>query len=254
MEWSDEAIVLGTRRHGENNLILEAMTRTHGRHLGLVRGGAGPRLRPLVQAGNSVSLTWRARLEDHLGNFAVEPLRSRAAALLGSAAGLNGVSLLACHLRLLAEREPHEGLYQASQVLLDSLDEPFTAALLMIRFELALLDELGFGLDLTQCAATGASDDLTHVSPKSARAVGRIAAQPYLDKLLPLPGFLLQATSGRQVAENDIATGSRLTGFFLTRHVYEVRALAEPDCRAGFFHHAALTKPRHALAALSPEG
>lgn len=238
MEWSDEAIVLGTRRHGENNLILEAMTRTHGRHLGLVRGGASPRLRPLLQPGNGVAVTWRARLEDHLGNFAVETSHSRAAKLLASALGLNGVNLLACHLRLLAEREPHEALYRASEVILDGFDDPPASAMQMIRFELALLDELGFGLDLSQCAATGRNDQLTHVSPKSARAVSADAAKPYLDRLLPLPAFLRRENGTAYDERNDIADGMRLTGFFLTRHVYEVRTVPEPDCRAAYFHHA----------------
>ena len=254
MEWSDEAIVLGSRRHGENNLIVEAMTRAHGRHFGMVRGGASPRLRPLLQPGNSVSAHWRARLEDHLGHFTIETMVSRSAWLLNSQMGLNGVSLLACHLRLLAEREAHEALYNASGIILDGMEDGLVAAMQMVRFELALLEELGFGLDLTQCAATGRTDNLTHVSPKSARAVTGVAATPYLDRLLPLPAFLRQERILARIDPDDIGAGRRLTGYFLTRHVYEARAIPEPDCRAVFFEAALYTKPFPALAGESARG
>lgn len=249
MEWSDEAIVLGARRHGESGLILETMTRGHGRHLGLVRGGAGPRLRPTLQPGNTLQVGWRARLEDHLGTFTVETQVSRAATVLESALGLHCVSLLACHLRLLAEREAHESLYHACAIILDGFDNPLASAMQMVRFEMALLEELGFGMDLSQCASTGSTLNLTHVSPKSARAVSGEAALPYLDRLLPLPGFLRKDRPDRAIDEHDITAGFRLTGYFLTRHVYEVRAIPEPDCRRAFFHAAMRRVAMPALAA-----
>jgi DNA repair protein RecO (recombination protein O) len=232
MQWSGEGIVLGARRHGESNAILEVMTRERGRHLGLVRGGAGPRLRPTLQPGNTVAVTWRARLDEHLGNWTVETLASRAARLIASPLALHGVALLAAHLRLLPERDPHPALYDALTVILDRLDDAEVAGPLLVRFEVALLDELGFGLDLAECAATGARADLTHVSPKSGRAVSRTAAEPYRDRLFALPAFL--APDGAMPGADDVADGFRLTGFFLERHVWGPRAVPEPECRAAF--------------------
>ena len=155
MQWSDEGIILGSRHHGEADVILEAMTREHGRHLGLVRGGRSRRRRAELQAGNGVDLTWRARLDEHLGHYAVEPVTLRAANLMQDRLALSGLQLLAAHLRLLPERDPHRRLYDAALVVLDGLDEPENAGRLMVLFEMMLLDELGFGLDLSACAATG---------------------------------------------------------------------------------------------------
>src|SRR5688500_16110003 len=190
MEWSEEGIVVGTRRHGETDVILEVVTSGRGRHLGLVKGGRSRRLRPVVQPGNTLALTWRARLDEHLGNFRVEPVRERSG-LTASAVGAFGLALAAVHLRLLPERDPHPRLYGALAALLDGFDRPALAAEMMARFELMLLDELGFGLDLTSCAATGGRNELIFVSPKSGRAVSREAGGPYADRLLPLPSFLL---------------------------------------------------------------
>ena len=156
MEWSDEAIVLGTRRHGEANVILEALTRLHGRHLGLVRGGGGSRMRAILQPGNSASVTWRARLDEHLGHFAVEGLRLRAGDLLGIRHAVYAMTHLAALVRLLPERDPHEGVFETLESLLDHIATPSEAAVLLVHFELQMLSELGFGLDLTSCAATGA--------------------------------------------------------------------------------------------------
>jgi DNA repair protein RecO (recombination protein O) len=232
MEWTDQGIVLGSRRHGESNAVVELMTRGRGRHAGMVRGGAGPRLRPVLQSGDTVTATWRARLDEHLGTYTVETLVSRSARVLASACALHGVALAAAHLRLLPERDPHPRLYDALVVLLDVIDDPTIAGPLMVRFEVALLEELGFGLDLGACAATGATGDLTHVSPKSGRAVSRAAALPYAPRLLPLPAFL--SGEGAGIGPDDVAAGFRLTGFFLDRDVYGVRAAGEPDCRAAF--------------------
>ena len=171
MQWTDEGIVLGVRRHGEANAVLELMTREHGRHLGLVRGGFGSRLKPVLQPGNSVSATWRARLDEHLGNYAVEPVRQRASTFFGSPHAIYGVTHLAAMMRLLPERDPHAGLYSVFEEVLDRLEDPALAAPLVVRFELQLLSELGFGLDLAQCASTGATAELIYVSPKSGRAV-----------------------------------------------------------------------------------
>src|SRR5271168_2195401 len=190
MQWTDEGIVLGVKRHGETSVILELMTLERGRHLGLVRGGVGTRLRGVLQPGNSLRATWRARLDEHLGNYVVEAINLRAAVYLPSAHAVHGVTHLAALCRLLAEREPHAAIYQALEMVLDHLDDPRVAAPMIARFELDFLAELGFGLDLGSCAATGATSDLIYVSPRSGRAVSRAAGEVYRDKLLRLPAFL----------------------------------------------------------------
>jgi DNA repair protein RecO (recombination protein O) len=233
MQWSDEGIVLGSRRHGEGNAILELMTRAHGRHLGLVRGGAGSRLRPVLQAGNAVSCTWRARLDEHLGHYTVEGLDARAAALLPVAHALYGMTHLAALCRLLPERDPHPQIHAALTQVLDGLLDPRCAAPCMVRFELKLLAELGFGLDLSACAASGEETDLVYVSPKSGRAVSRRAGEPWRDRLFALPAFLRE-TSADEPSPQDIADGFALTGFFLARHVLEPRGLSLAEARASF--------------------
>jgi DNA repair protein RecO (recombination protein O) len=232
MQWTDEGIVLGAKRHGETSVILELMTCAHGRHLGLVRGGAGRRLRGVLQPGNTLSATWRARLDEHLGNYAVEAVKLRAAGFLPAAHAVHGVTHLAALCRLLAEREPHAGIYGALTGILDHLDDPLVAGTLIARFELDLLAELGFGLDLASCAATGATDGLIYVSPRSGRAVSRAAGEAYRDKLLALPAFLRNAAAPQSAA--DLADAFALTGFFLDRHAFAPHGLALPDARAAF--------------------
>jgi len=231
MEWTDDGIVLGTRRHGEANAILEVMTRDRGRHLGLVRGGGGSRLRPVLQPGNSVRVVWRARLDEHLGHYAVEPLRMHGASQLAAAHVVYGVIHLSALCRLLPERDPHPDVYDRLADILDHLDDPLAAATQLVRFELQMLAELGFGLDLTSCAATGARSELDYVSPKSGRAVSRGAGAPWQDRLLRLPAFLSDTVTP---SLDDIADGFALTGFFLARHVIEPRGLAFAEARAGF--------------------
>ena len=233
MEWSEAGIVVGTRRHGETDIILEAMTAAHGRHLGLVKGGRSRRMRPVLQAGNTLQLTWRARLHEHLGNYRAEPLIERSAGLMASRLGAFGLTLAGTHLRLLPERDPHPRLYEALAVMLDCFDRTALAGELMVRFELLLLDELGFGLDLESCAATGALDDLVYVSPRSGRAVSRAAGEPHAQKLLGLPAFL-HAPPGRDTDHAALAAGFRMTGYFLERDAYAPRGLPLPDVRASF--------------------
>lgn len=233
MEWRDEGIIIGGRRYGETSLILEVMTREHGRHPGLVKGGRGKRMQPLLQPGNAVEVTWRARLEEHLGSYAIETTRMRGTELMAAPASLHGLNLVLCHLRLLAEREPNLVLYEAACALLDLLDRPEVAPAAMVRFELALLAETGFGLDLDSCAATGRRDDLVYVSPKSARAVSRPAGEPYREKLLPLPAFLF-AAGQEPVSIADLDAGFRLTGFFLDRNLFAPRGLELPAARDAY--------------------
>jgi DNA repair protein RecO (recombination protein O) len=231
MEWTDDGIVLGTRRHGEANAIAEVMTRDHGRHLGLVRGGGGSRLRPLLQPGNTVRVIWRARLDEHLGHYALEPLRLHGASQLAASHVVYGVTHLAALCRLLPERDPHPEVHDRLIAMLDHLGEPQVAAMEMVRFELQMLAELGFGLDLATCVATGVEDDLGYVSPKSGRAVSRLAAAPWRDRLFRLPAFLSESAAA---SLDDIADGFALTGFFLGRHVLEPRGVAFADAREGF--------------------
>src|SRR5215468_10803445 len=238
MQWTDEGIVLGSKRHGEANAILEVMTRAHGRHLGLVRGGASSRLRPVLQPGHRISSTWRARLDEHLGHYVVEGLDARAASFLPVPHALYGMTHLAALCRLLPERDPHPQIHAALEEVLDGLIDPRRAGAGVVRFELLLLAELGFGLDLSACAASGTEDDLVYVSPKSGRAVSRRAGEPWKDRLLPLPAFLGEGDGGEAsqpvVASRDVAAGFALTGFFLMRHVLEPRGLTLVDARASF--------------------
>ena len=230
MEWTDEGLIIGMRKHGESSVIVEAMTRAHGRHLGIVKGGRSARLRPVLQPGNSVDLVWRARLEEHLGVYSVEAKTQRAARVMASAAALHGLHLTSALLRLLPERDPPEALCETAELIADHCDEPRIAPALIVRLELAILAELGFQLDLESCAATGSRDDLVYVSPKSARAVSRAAGEPWRERLLPLPGFL--SASHAEARAQDVRDGFRLTGYFLERDIFGPRGLPMPEARA----------------------
>jgi DNA repair protein RecO (recombination protein O) len=248
MEWTDEGIVLGVRRHGESSAIVELLTRSHGRHLGLVRGGAGSRMRPLLQPGNSVTALWRARLDEHLGTYQLEATRMRAATLLASSHAVYGVTHLASLARLLPERDPHEDIYQMLDRTLDDFEDAGEAAVRLVRFELAMLAELGFGLDLENCAATGETTDLIYVSPKSGGAVSRAAGEPFRDRLLRLPAFLREGEGGSNGwSDQDLQDGFRLTGLFLLRHVLEPRGQGHSDARDGFINAVTRYRARAAI-------
>jgi len=224
MEWTGEGLLIGVRRHGETSVIAEAMVLGRGRYLGLVRGGRSRKQAATLQPGNSVQLVWRARIEDHLGTFAVELLQPRAAELIADRRRLYASQLLTEHLRLLPERDPNDRLLIEAIHLLDG---PIDGAVLA-RFELMLLEDLGFGLDLETCAVTGTGEDLTHVSPKTGRAVCREAAEPYKDRLLKLPSFL---HSRGNASPSDIADAFALTGHFLEMHVWQARGIDPPAIR-----------------------
>ena len=235
MEWTDEGIILGVRRHGEGSVIAELLTRDHGRHLGLVRGGTSARMRPVLQPGNSVRAVWRARLDEHLGNYMLEGLTLRAAAIFTAAHAVYGVTHLASLARLLPERDPHEDIYEMLEAALGDFDDARHAAVQLARFEMAMLTELGFGLDLSACAATGTTEDLIYVSPKSGIAVSRGAGEPWRDKLLRLPAFLRDVTDDAgPLNDDDLRDAFALTGTFLLRHVLEPRGQMHSDARAGF--------------------
>ncbi|GGF73432.1 DNA repair protein RecO [Azorhizobium oxalatiphilum] len=247
MEWTDEGIVLGARRHGESGAVVDLMTRTRGRHAGLVRGGGTSRLAALLQPGNTLHAVWRARLESQLGLMSVEPLTLRSDALMRTAHGSFGVTYLAALMRLLPERDPHPGLFATLNAILDAFETPEGAGELLARFEVALLGELGFGLDLTRCAATGGNNDLAYVSPKSGRAVSRSAGDPYADKLFVLPTFLIGGILPPSLG--DLEAGLRISGYFLESRVMAPRGLQMPEARAGF-----LSAVRRAMAATAVPG
>ncbi|NEU12921.1 DNA repair protein RecO [Methylobacterium sp. BTF04] len=238
MQWTDDGIVLGLRKQGETSVVLELMTAAHGRHLGLVHGGRSRRMQPVLQPGNRVQATWRARLDENLGAFTVEPIESAASRLMGSGLALYGVAHLAALLRLLPERDPHVELYEAARILVAHLHDPDIAPPLMVRFELALLSELGFGLDLSACAATGGNDALIYVSPRSGRAVSASAGEPFRDKLFALPAFLRERLSGAPVPMTpdvrDVTAGFTLTGYFLDLHIWGPRDIPAPEERTRF--------------------
>jgi DNA repair protein RecO (recombination protein O) len=239
MEWRDEGLIIGVRRHGEASTIVEAMTRAHGRHLGLVRSGRSARLRATLQPGNTIGLVWRARLDEHLGSYAVEPLSLRAGRLMGSGMALAGINYLAALVRVLPERDPHEEVYDAATLIADALDDGALAPTLIARFEAQILAECGFRLDLGSCAATGATDRLVYVSPKSGRAVSAEAGAPWRDRLLRLPPFLREdASLEGQPSADEIADAFRLTGFFLARDLFSLRGEPLPDSRAAFLRAA----------------
>ena len=233
MEWTDQGIVLSARRHGESALILDVFTAGHGRHAGVVRGGASRKVAPVLQPGAQLELAWRARMEDHLGTFQPEPLRSRAAAAMSgrlALAGLNAVTGLLTFC--LAERQPHPVLYARTEQLLDLLGQDEIWPLAYLRWEQLLLDETGFGLDLSACAVTGARDGLVFVSPRSGRAVSREGAGDWADRLLPLPPCLLGVGTA---PDAEVAEALATTGYFLEHRL--APALGDrplPEARARF--------------------
>jgi DNA repair protein RecO (recombination protein O) len=230
MDWRDQGILLSTRPHGETSAIIEVLTAAHGRHAGVVRGGASRRMAATLQPGTGLQLEWRARLDDHLGTFTVEPLKSRAY-LLSDRLALAGL-LSACGLLrvALAEREPHPALWVVTLALFDAFGtEGWTSTYL--RWEVRLLEELGFGLDLTSCAVSGATEGLAFVSPKTGRAVTKAAAGDWADRLMPLP----EGLSGTMaLSPQAVGQGLALTGFFLDRElrpVLQERPLPEARSR-----------------------
>ncbi|MBV1867448.1 MAG: DNA repair protein RecO [Marinosulfonomonas sp.] len=217
MEWRDQGALLSVRRHGETSAIIEVFTAEHGRHAGVVRGGASRKVAPILQPGAQLDVTWRARLDEHLGAFKVEPVKSRAAAVMGDRMAMAGLNAITGLLGFsLPERENHPLLYQRTMTLLDLLGNSEAWPLAYLRWELALLDELGFGLDLTKCAVTGALDDLAYVSPRTGRAVSAEAAGEWADRMLPLPESLLGHGMGEL---GDVSEGLKTTGYFLANRL-----------------------------------
>ena len=231
MEWTDIGMVLGVRRHGEGSGVLEAMTHDHGRHFGLVRGARSPKGAAMMQPGNLVKLVWRARLDEHLGAYQVEPLEMRVGRLIDSAKTLAGLNLVVALLRLAPERDPHAAWFAAAEATLDALETP-QGARALAAFEMLTLRECGFDLDLETCAATGSHENLVYVSPRSGRAVSAEAGEPWKARLLKLPRFLVDDSVAASVEE--VRDAFALTGFFLARDVFGPRGLALPEARRAF--------------------
>ena len=235
MQWSDDGIVLSARKHGESSAIVQVLTRAQGRHAGLVRGGAGRSKRGILQPGNEIRATWRARLVDHLGNYTVEPVRARAAQVMDDPLRLGALSS-ACAVAEVAlpEREAHPAAYDGFILLLDAIEKAEHWPHIYVRWELGLLGELGFGLDLSACAQTGEVGGLAYISPRTGRAVTAAAAGQYKHRLLKLPAFLSPLGNGDEESEDDVADGLALTGFFLERHVLAPHHMPVPPARTRF--------------------
>jgi DNA repair protein RecO (recombination protein O) len=230
IEWIDRGIVLSVRRHGEHDIIAHILTEEHGRHAGVVKGGAGRKARGMYQPGNLLQVRWRARLDEHLGTFTGEVERIYAAEAMLSRQSLTALTALCAMAQaVLPERESHPLAYRQACHLLETLGQDGWAAEYVL-WEVHLLNELGFGLDLTSCAATGAAEDLVYVSPKSGRAVSRAAGAPYRGQLLALPGFVITG-DGVLPAMEEIAAGLDLTGYFLERYVFAPHRDSLPDAR-----------------------
>jgi len=219
MEWQDAAFVLSARAHGETGAIVELLTERHGRFAAHVAGAASRKMKPFLQPGARVLAAYRARTSDNLGSAQIEPVGEGPAALFDDPMALAGLSAAAAVAQgALPEREPHPGAFAAFEALVSAFAIDTIWPAIFIRFEAGLLEELGFGLDLTRCAATGVMDDLIYVSPKTGRAVSRDAGEPYRDRLLPLPPFLLSSQGG--LVDGDVAAGFALTGHFLEQFVF----------------------------------
>jgi DNA repair protein RecO (recombination protein O) len=229
MEWTDDAILLSARRHGETSVVANLLTRAHGRHAGLVHGGMGKAARAALQAGNLLQVTWKARLSEHLGVFTWELSRAFGSVWLHDPLRLAGLSAACAMVEVcLPEREAHMAVYDGlAEVIFALNDEEWPS--LYVRWELGLLGELGYRLDLSCCAASGTTEGLSFVSPRSGRAVSLAAGTPYRDKLLVLPAFLLDETAGDRPA---VIEGLALTGYFIERHVLAQDGKGLPAARS----------------------
>jgi DNA repair protein RecO (recombination protein O) len=219
MEFEDDAYVLAARAHGETGAIVELLTSRHGRHAAHVAGGASRKMKPFLQAGARVLASYRARTSEQLGSAMLEPVGEGPSALFDDPLALSGLAAAAATTAgALPEREPHPGAFLAFEALVSALTLPDIWPAVYVRFEAGLLQDLGFGLDLSKCAATGALDDLVYVSPRTGRAVSREAGEPYRSKLLALPPFMLSAQGG--LDPGDVGLGLDLTGHFLESFVF----------------------------------
>ena len=230
MEFQDQAFVLSARSHGDTGAVVELLTEQHGRRAAYVAGGASRRMKPFLQPGARVVAELRARTSDQLGSARLEPVGEGPAALFDDPLALIGLNAAAAVAQgALPEREPHPGAFYAFEALMAAFSIPQVWPAIFVRFEAGLLDDLGFGLDLSRCASTGAMDDLIWVSPRTGRAVSRAAGEPYADKLLKLPPFMLGAQAG--LVDGDVGDGLDLTGHFLEQFVFHALNKPLPPAR-----------------------
>ena len=239
MEWQDEGALLSVRPHGESSAIIEVFTAAHGRHLGVVRGGGSRRMAGVLQPGAQLAVKWHARLEDHIGSFRAEPLHARAALMAdrGALSALNAICALLHHA--LPERDPHPALYTQTVALLDLLEAGGAWQAPYLNWELRLLEDMGYGLDLTSCALTGVTQDLAYISPRTGRAVARAAAGDWAARLLPLPRVLTLADG----TPAEVAEGLAITGHFLSRALARPNTAAPlPEARGRLLDHLSQAK------------
>jgi DNA repair protein RecO (recombination protein O) len=230
MEFTEEAFVLSARSHGDTGVVVELLTEAHGRHAAYVAGGASRKMKPFLQPGARVIADYRARTSDHLGSARLEPVGEGPSALFEDSMALTGLAAAAAVAQgALPEREPHPGAFLAFEALMAALALPEVWPAIFVRFEAGLLEDLGFGLDLSRCAVTGTMDDLVWVSPRTGRAVSRDAGAPYADKLLVLPPFMLGAQAG--LGPGDVGAGLTLTGHFLEQFVFHPQNRPIPAAR-----------------------
>lgn len=241
MDWRDDGIVLSTRKLGENSVRLSVLTRDYGRHAGMVRGATSKSMRGTLEPGNEVRVGWSARLAEHLGQFRCELTGAHAADILLQPGPLMAMSSACAMLdATLPEREAHPDLYHGTIALLGGLKvEQWLPS--YIRWEIGLLEELGYGLALNRCAATNADTDLAYVSPKSGRAVSEIAGNAYRDRLLPLPAFLASGRASQSRKDVGLAhqlrDGLKLTGFFIHRDIFEAKGVKPVAARDRLVSH-----------------
>ncbi len=230
MEFHEEAFVLSARAHGDTGVVADLLTETHGRHAAFIAGGASRRMKPFLQPGARVIADYRARTSDHLGSARLEPVGEGPSALFDDPLALTGLAAATAVAQgALPEREPHPGAFFAFEALMAAFQIPSVWPAIFVRFEAGLLEDLGFGLDLSRCAVTGTMDDLIWVSPRTGRAVSREAGAPYADKLLTLPPFMLGAQAG--LGEGDVGAGLDLTGHFLEQFVFHPQNKPIPPAR-----------------------
>lgn len=233
--WDADAILLSIRKHGESGAVVRVLTKDYGIYGGYVRGGSSRRQRGVLQVGNSFAAQWKARVSDHLGNMVLEPLRERAALVMNDMDRLAGLTAAVSLTALcVPERQAYPALYEALGGVLDAViheeAHPVVWGMALARYELGLLEELGFGLDLSRCAATGVEEDLIYVSPRSGRAVSAAAGEAYKDKLLSLPAFLKDYDRPAQ-SPMEVVRALRLTGYFLDDHVLTTKNTEMPEAR-----------------------
>jgi len=229
-KWEDQGIILSVRPHGESGAVVSVITESYGRYVGYVRGIHGSKMRGTLEPGNKVDVIWQARNEDGLGSFTLELSKGYAANYMDDALKL-GAMQSACALcdAALPEREGHPGLFNGLEAFFDNLDSEVWE-IAYILWEIALLKELGFSLDLTKCAGNGETTDLIYVSPKTGRAVSQSEGAIYKDKLLILPGFLRPERSG-DMSGADILDGLKMTGYFLDHWVFAHHSRGTPEAR-----------------------